>query len=176
MPRRYCFPRVPVAATTGDESDSGRWIFDPDLPGRKLNFDRPSTRTDLQAWRRAISSQKKRNGISDMSTHFLPCERFKPWRDQPEVVGDNCPERVLRQAQVRGSAIPRAERHSQGSARVRGERWPHPARKKCGPGSGARTASATMIQQNDSESARVNEIQQTAPESAQDLARRTALI
>ena len=31
-PRRFCFPRVPSAGTKDDEPESGRTIFEPDLP------------------------------------------------------------------------------------------------------------------------------------------------
>src|ERR1700730_5263042 len=34
-PRRFCFPRVPSAGTKDGEPESGRAIFEPDLPGRK---------------------------------------------------------------------------------------------------------------------------------------------
>ena len=34
-PRRFCFPRVPSAGTKDAVPESGRTVFEPDLPGRK---------------------------------------------------------------------------------------------------------------------------------------------
>src|SRR3984893_19395516 len=61
--------------------------------------------------RRAIASEEQRNGFSDMSAHFLPLERLKARRDQPEdlVVGQNRPDKELGgKLGVRAAQLPRA--------------------------------------------------------------------
>jgi hypothetical protein len=72
---------VPFAGTKDDALDSGCTIFE-----REVLASLP---------RRAIASQEQRNGFFDMSADFLPLERLKAWRDQPQdlVVGQNRPKK-----------------------------------------------------------------------------------
>src|SRR5580704_16871035 len=99
-PRRFCFPRVPFAGTKDDVPENGRTIFERDLPRRKPKLrlaqePRPEVLASLR--RRAIASQEQTHGFLGMGTHFLPRERLKARRDQPQdlVVGQNRPEKEL---------------------------------------------------------------------------------
>ena len=117
------FPRVPFAWTKDDEPDSGRRIFEPDLPGRKRKLRLTSALKAVQGLPRlAIAGQKQRNGFFDMSAHLLPCEMLKAWRDETKVlvVGDNCPEKEFCGKLGFGAAQFPA---SSGAAKVARELW-----------------------------------------------------
>jgi hypothetical protein len=88
------------AGTKDAARESGRTIFEPDLPGRKPKLrrtqcPRPEFLATLR--RRAIAGQEQRNGFFDMSAHLFRLERLKARRDQLQdlVVGQNRPKKEL---------------------------------------------------------------------------------